>query len=161
MAANAISTAGMTVKWKLGTDAGVTIPTGAFTEIPGVKALPALGDEINALQSTPLSATRNHTYVRGLSDPGGSIQLTVNDYSAFRTAWTAVVAAYNDTTGNVNGYPVWFEYCYPEGSGLDSFYLPAVPIELGFGGAEVDSVLENMANIMVVGDFQFAAPSHA
>lgn len=159
MAANAISTAGMTVKWKLGTDAGLTVPTGAFTEIPGVKALPALGDEVNALQSTPLSAKYIHTYVPGLRDSGGAIQLTVNDYSAFRAAWTAIITAYKDTTGNANGYPIWFEYCYPEDSDLDSFYIPAIPQELGFGGAEVDQVLENNACILPVNDYKFAAPS--
>lgn len=153
--ANAVSTAGMLVKYAPETTAG-TRPTTGYTEIPGVKALPALGDEVNTLQSTPLSATKNHTYIAGLADPGGAIQLTVNDYPAFRTAWNAFVAA---AEGLADGLSMWIEYAYPDGSGLDSFYFPAMPHELGFGGAEVDSVLENMANLLPSGDFTFAAAS--
>ena len=63
--ANAVSTAGMLVKYAAETTAG-TRPTTGYTEIPGVKALPSLGDEVNTLQSTPLSATKNHTYIAGL-----------------------------------------------------------------------------------------------
>lgn len=155
MAANALSTAGMTVKYCAETTAG-TRPTTGYTEIPGVKALPALGDEVNTLQTTPLSATRNHTYIAGLADPGGSIQLTVNDYPAFRTAWSALVTA---AEGLTDGKQMWFEYAYPENSGMDSFYIQAMPHELGFGGAEVDSVLENFANILPSGDYVFAAAS--
>ena len=153
--ANAVSTAGMLVKYCAETTAG-TRPTSGYTEIPGVKALPALGDEVNTIQTTPLAATKNHTYIAGLADPGGAIQLTVNDYPAFRTAWGAFVTAAEALT---DGKQMWIEYAYPEGSGLDSFYFPATPHELGFGGAEVDSVLENMANLLPSGDFEFAAAS--
>ena len=155
MAVQAISSAGMLVKYAAEATAG-TRPTTGYVELPGVKALPALGDEVNTLQSTPLSATKNHTYIAGLADPGGAIQITVNDYPAFRTAWEAFVTAAEGLTG---GKQMWIEYAYPEGSGLDSFYFPAMPHALGFGGAEVDSVLENIANLLPSGDFEFAAAS--
>ncbi len=58
MALQAISTAGMKVYYASGTS---TIPSSGFTELAGIKALPALGDSINTLQTTPLSATKNHT----------------------------------------------------------------------------------------------------
>ncbi len=153
--ANALSTAGMTVKYAVEATAG-TRPTSGYTEIPGCKALPAFGDEKNTLQTTPLSATHNHTYIEGLADSGGAIQITVNDYPAFRTAWTTCVGAYAALTDDKQ---MWFEYCYPDESGMDSFYYPGEPLELGFGGAEVDSVLENMANIVPAGDYEFAAAS--
>jgi hypothetical protein len=54
---------------------------------------------------------------------------------------------------------MWFEIAYPADSELDSFYVPAKPLPLGFGGAEVDSVLENNANILPQGDYTFAAAS--
>ena len=54
---------------------------------------------------------------------------------------------------------MWFEIAYQSGSDLDSFYFPGQPIALGFGGAEVDSVLENNANIAPTGDYEFAAAS--
>lgn len=153
--ANAVSTAGMTVKYCVETSAGVR-PTVNYTTIPGVKAIPALWNEPNMLQSTPLSATKNHTYIEGLGDNGGAIALTVNDETLFRTAWDNCVSAYAGLTG---GKQMWFEICYQSGSNLDSFYFPGEPIALGFGGAEVDSVLENNANIAPQGDYLFAAAS--
>ena len=153
--ANAISTAGMLVKYCVEASAGV-LPTTGFTTIPGCKAVPALFNEPNTLQSTPLSATKNHTYIEGLGDSGGAISITVNDYDEFRTAWETCVSAYAALTG---GKSMWFEIAYPNDSGLDSFYFPGKPLPLGFGGAEVDSVLENNANIVPTGDYKFAAAS--
>ena len=153
--ANAVSTAGMLVKYAVETTAG-TRPTTGYTLIPGVKAIPAIFNDPNMLQSTPLSATKNHTYIEGLNDSGGAIQLTVNDYEAFRTAWTACVAAFDELTG---GKTMWFEIAYQDGSNLESFYFPAQPLALGFGGAEVDSVLENNLNLAPQGDYVFAAAS--
>lgn len=153
--ANAVSTAGMLVKYCVEATAG-TRPTTGYTTIPGCKAIPAMFNDPNTLQSTPLSATKNHTYIDGLGDSGGAIAITVNDYDEFRTAWEACVTAYDGLTG---GKGMWFEIAYPVGSDLDSFYVPAKPLPLGFGGAEVDSVLENNANILPQGDYTFAAAS--
>ena len=86
----------------------------------------------------------------------GSIAITVNDYAAFRTAWESCVSAYASLTDNKG---MWFEIAYPSGSNLDSFYFPGEPLPLGFGGADVDSVLENNANIAPTGDYLFAAAS--
>ena len=155
MASNAVSTAGMLVKYAVETTAG-TRPTTGYTTIPGVKAIPAIFNDPNMLQSTPLSATKNHTYIEGLNDSGGSIQLTVNDYDAFRTAWTACVSAFDELTG---GKTMWFEIAYQDGSNLESFYFPAQPLKLGFGGADVDAVLENNLNLAPQGDYEFAAAS--
>lgn len=152
---NAVSTAGMNVLWAVEQTKG-TRPTTAYTKIPGCKAVPAIFNDPNLLQSTPLSAEKAHTYIRGLDDSGGSIAITVNDYSEFRTAWNTCVAAYEALTG---GKKMWFEIAYPDGSGLDSFYFPGEPLALGFGGADVDSVLENNANIAPQGDYEFAAAS--
>ena len=86
--ANAVSTAGMNVKWCVESTAG-TKPSTGFTVIPGCKAIPEMFNDPNTLQTTPLSATQNHTYIKGLGDTGGSVAITVNDYAAFRTAWAA------------------------------------------------------------------------
>jgi hypothetical protein len=153
--ANAVSTAGMLVKYAAETTAG-TRPTTGYTLIPGVKAIPAIFNDPNMLQSTPLSATKNHAYIEGLNDSGGAIQLTVNDYEEFRTAWTACVAAFDALTDDKT---MWFEIAYQDGSNLESFYFPAQPLALGFGGAEVDSVLENNLNLAPQGDYVFAAAS--
>lgn len=152
--ANAVSTAGMYLKYC----AGATRPTSGYTIVPGCKAIPALFNDPNTLQSTPLSATKNHTYIEGLGDSGGAIAITVNDYKAFRSAWDTLLTAYGNMT---TGQDMWFEVAYPDGSELDSFYFPGKPLPLGFGGAEVDSVLENNANILPVGDYTFAQASTA
>lgn len=154
--ANAVSTAGMLVKYAAEATAG-TRPTSGYTTIPGVKAIPAIFNDPNMLQSTPLSATKNHTYIPGLNDSGGAIQITVNDYKAFRTAWETCVSAYATAAASDKG--MWFEIAYQDGSDLDSFYFPAEPLPLGFGGAEVDSVLENNLNVSPQGDYEFAAAS--
>ena len=154
--ANAVSTAGMLVKYAPSTS-GTTRPTTGYVTIPGVKAIPSIFNDPNMLQSTPLSATKNHTYIRGLDDSGGAIQLTVNDYKEFRTAWDTCVAAY--ATAAAAGKGFWFEIAYQDGSELDSFYFPGEPLPLGFGGADVDSVLENNLNIAPQGDYTFAAAS--
>ena len=153
--ANAVSTAGMLLNYCVETSAG-TRPSSGYTSIPGCKAIPAIFSDPNTLQSTPLSAKKNHTYIEGLNDSGGSVQVTVNDYAAFRTAWEACLTAYAGLTG---GKRMWFEVAYQAGSGLDSFYFPGKPLPLGFGGAEVDSVLENNANILPEGDYLFATAS--
>ena len=152
--ANAVSTAGMYLKYC----AGATRPTSGYTIVPGCKAIPALFNDPNTLQSTPLSATKNHTYIEGLGDSGGAIAITVNDYKAFRSAWDTLLTAYGNMT---TGQDMWFEVAYPDGSELDSFYFPGKPLPLGFGGAEVDSVLENNGNILPTGDYVFAAASTA
>lgn len=153
--ANAVSTAGMLVKYCAEQTAGQR-PTTGYTVIPGVKAIPELWNEPNMLDSTPLSATKNKTYIEGLGDNGGAIALTVNDEELFRTAWGACVSAFEGLTG---GKQMWFEIAYQDGSNLESFYFPGQPLALGFGGAEVDSVLENNANIAPQGDYLFAAAS--
>ena len=154
--ANAVSTAGMLVKYAAESTAG-TRPTSGYTLIPGVKAIPELFNDPNMLQSTPLSATKNHTYIAGLNDSGGAISLTVNDHKAFRDAWDTCLSAYATAKAAEKGF--WFELVYQDGSDLDSFYFPGEPLPLGFGGAEVDSVLENSANIAPQGDYLFAAAS--
>ena len=154
--ANAVSTAGMLVKYAAESTAG-TRPTSGYTLIPGVKAIPELFNDPNMLQSTPLSATKNHTYIAGLNDSGGAISLTVNDHKAFRDAWDDCLSAYATAAAAEKGF--WFELVYQDGSDLDSFYFPGEPLPLGFGGAEVDSVLENSANIAPQGDYLFAAAS--
>lgn len=156
MAVQAISTAGMLVKYAAEATAG-TRPATGYVELPGVKALPALGDSINTLQTTPLSATKNHTYIPGLADSGGAMQLTVNDAPAFRDAYETMYTAY--TTAVAAGKGFWLEYAYPSAYSMDSFYIPVQLAELGFGGAEVDSVLENMVNVIPGGDYVFATAS--
>ena len=150
----ALSTAGILVKYCTETTAG-TRPTTGYTEIPDVKSIPEFGSDVNTLQSTPLSATQNHTYIEGLKDSGGAVGLTVNLSDAFMTAWDNLISAYN--TANSSSKATWFEYAIP--GMAKSFFFPGKPVSLGFGGADVDAVLEDTANIIPVGDYTWATAS--
>jgi hypothetical protein len=92
------------------------------------------------LEVTDLSDTEWKRYIPGLKDPGGAIGLTVNHYAAFRTAWEDMLTAY--ATAAAADKALWIEIAIPN---EDSFYFRAVPSALGFNGADVDSVLENVA----------------
>ena len=154
--ANEFSTAGMNIAYAVESTAG-TRPTTGYTIIPEVKSAPAFANEPNALQTTPLNSYY-HTYTEGVRDTGGAWGMTVNDCPTFRTAWSALCSAAAALTG---GKAVWFEIRYPSGSGMDSWYFTGDPVEIGFGGADVDSVIENTAYIMpnTLGTATFAAAS--
>lgn len=152
----AYSSAGLLVKWAVESSAG-TMPTSGFTTIPGVKAIPAFGDDVNTLDSTVLSNKVSKTYIRGLRDSGGAIALTVNDSKQFRNAVASMITAYESAVSANKA--LWIEYAYPEAAGMDSFYFPAEPVDPGFGGGEVDSILENSLVFLPQGDYLFATAS--
>ena len=151
-----LSTIGMSVGYAAESTAG-TRPTTGYTVIPEVKSIPAIGSDVNAIQSTPLSEAF-HTYVQGVKGGDGAIGLTVNDCPTFRTAWDALLTAY--ATAAASSKEIWFEFKYPTGAGaMESFFLTGKPVELGYGGAEVDAVVENTANILPSGGFVWATAS--
>lgn len=155
MAVAAISTVGFALKYCVETTAG-TRPTTGYTTIPEVKDIPAIGSDVNALDCTPLSAAFRH-YVKGVKDTGGALGITVNDAPAFRTAWSALMTAYG--TAVTGSKDVWFEVAFPTAYGMDSMYFTGEPVALGFGGASVDAVAENTANIMITNDPVWATAS--
>lgn len=136
-----LSTAGITVNYCVEATAG-TRPTQGYTKIPGIKSIPEMNPEPAQLDVTPLDETSYHRYIPGLQDMGGALGMTANYYSDFVTAWETMMTAYNALTG---GKGMWFEFKIP--TMTNSFFLRAVPTALGFGGAEVDSVLETTAYI--------------
>lgn len=160
MAIQYMTAAGMALKYALPKASDGTRPTSGYTEIVGVKAIPAFGNDVPTLDATPLSATVNRVYVEDLRDSGGSISITVNDAEAFRSSWSSVMAALS--TAQSQTYPadyLWFEYCYPTGKNMPSYYVPAKPVQLGFGGAEVGTVMENNGVILPVADALFSTAS--
>lgn len=134
-----LSTAGIKVKYALESSAN-TRPTSGYTQIPGVKAISEFNPEPAQLEVTDLSDTEWKRYIPGLKDPGSVQSLTVNDYADFRTAWASMLSAYASAVSGGKG--LWVEYAIPN---HDSYFYRGVPSDLGFNGAEVDSVLENIA----------------
>ena len=136
-----LSTAGITVKWAVEATAN-TRPTSGYTKLSGVKSISEFNPEPNQIDVTPLDEETWHRYIPGLKDVGGAQQLTVNDYDDFRTSWDALMTAY--TTASATGKGLWIEYNVPGITSKPSFFYRAVPQDLGFNGAEVDSAFENV-----------------
>lgn len=137
-----LSTAGIQIKWAVESTAG-TRPTTNYTVLKGIKSIPEFNPEPNMLDCTPLEETAYHRYIPGLKDVGGAVGITANDYDDFRSSWNAMYTAFE--TAKASGKALWIEYNVPGLTSDPSFYYSAEPSELGFGGAEVDAVLENIA----------------
>ena len=145
-----LSTAGIKLGYAKETTAG-TKPT-TFTRIKGAKSLPDFNPEPSTLETTTLDAEEWKTYIDGLKDPGGALSITFNLTKDFQTAWTAVCTAYEG--GKADGKACWWEFYIP---GLENgFFFTGNPSELGFGGAEVDSVLEITAYVTPTGNIGWA-----
>lgn len=140
-----LSTAGILVKWAVEATAG-TRPTTGYAELVGVKSISEFNPEPNNIDVTPLAEEEWHRYIPGLKDVGGAQQLTVNDYDDFRTSWDAMMTAYE--AAKADGKALWIEYYVPGITSKPSFFYSAVPQDLGFNGAEVDSAYENVAYLM-------------
>lgn len=145
MAVN-FSSAGCKVAWAVEATAG-TKPS-AFAPIPGAKSIPPYTTEPETIQTTSLDETTYHTYVAALVSAAGSIGITFNESDALHTAWDSIKSAYD--TAKASGKAVWFEYYVPNLT--KAFYMTVDVMELGFGGAEVGSVMENTGYIVPTGN---------
>lgn len=131
-----ISTAGVALKYAVETTAG-TRPTTGYTAIPSIKETPDFNPEPSTLEVTDLSDLVWKRYIAGLKDPGGALSFTANLTNAFKTAWEALVSAYE--TGIAASKATWFEIAVPT---IGSFYFTGIPSELGINGMSVDEVAE-------------------
>lgn len=131
-----ISTAGILLKYAVEATAG-TRPTTGFTTIPNIKSTPDFNPEPSTLEVTDLSDLVWKRYIAGLKDPGGALSFNANLTSAFKTAWEALVSAYE--AGIASSKQTWFEIMVPT---IGSFYFAGIPSELGVNGYEVDAVAE-------------------
>lgn len=134
--AQELSTAGVLLKYKVETTAG-TRPTSGYTTVPNIKSIPDFNPEPESLEVTDLSDTEWKRYIAGLKDPGGALAFTANMTTGFKTAWAALVTAYEG--GISTNKACWFEIMVPN---LGSFYFAGIPSPLGMKGMDVNSVLE-------------------
>lgn len=134
-----LSTAGILVKWAVEATAG-TRPTTGYKKIRGIKNISDFNPEPEMLEVTDLSDAEWRRHIPGLKDANSIQSLTVNDFADFRTDWDEVISAFN--TAKVDGKEIWIEYSIPN---FKSFYYCGIPSKLGFNGAEVGAVLENVA----------------
>lgn len=145
-----LSTAGIKFAWATETTSG-TKPS-SFTALPGAKSIPEINSEPATLETTSLDATVWKTYVAGLKDLGGALGITFNDNDQFQTAWANFKASYD--AGKAENKATWIEVYIPNMT--KGFFMTVDVTELGFGGAEVDSVLENTGYIVPTGNIGWA-----
>lgn len=155
MASYAALSAGSAVKWAAETTAG-SRPTSGYTELKGVTAVPAFGDQPGTVDVTAI-ANHNRVYIFDLPDSGGLIAITVNDADEFRTAFASMYSAYTAAVGSSLGF--WIEYAYPTDTSIDSFFYPAAIHDIGFGGWEVGAAMSNSVPIAPAGDYEWASAS--
>ena len=134
--AQELSTAGVLLKYAVEATAG-TRPTTGYTQIPCVKAIPDFNPEPESLEVTDLSDTTWRRYIPGLRDPGGALAFTANLTTQFKTAWEALITAFE--AANADGKATWFEIMVPN---FGSFYFAGYPTELGMTAMDVNAVLE-------------------
>lgn len=141
-----LSTAGILLGYAVEDTAGTKPST--FTQIPGAKSLPDMNPEPATLETTPLDATEWRTYIDGLKDTGGALSITFNLTEEFMTKWEALMTAYR--AAKADNKAVWWEFYIP---GLTKgFMFTGNPSDLGFAGAEVDSVLETSVYVTPTGN---------
>ena len=151
-----ILSAKMAVKWAVETTAGER-PTSGYTLLKGVKSIASDNEAPNTAQVTELKDWPRHVFIPALAGGNGVQNITVNDYGVFRTSYAALYSAWE--SAYAAGKALWIEYAYPPESGMDSYYYEAIPSELGFGGADVDQPLENVAYFTRTGQPLFDDPS--
>lgn len=135
------STIGMKLGYVTETTAG-SRPTSGVTNIPDIKSIPALDFEPSNLQVTNL-VDKVHRFVPGVSGIGNDFAITANLTASLKTAWASMVSAAN--TAFASGKSTWFEISIPN---FDSFWFSGMPVDMGFNGAEVDSVAEATVRII-------------
>lgn len=145
-----LSTAGIKVGWAVETTAGTKPST--FIDIPGPKSIPEMNPEPSTLETTSLNAITWKTYIAGLKDVGGALGITFNDNDEFQSVWNSLYAAYE--AAKEENKATWIEFYVP---GMTiGFFMTVDVSQLGFGGAEVDSVLENTGYIVPNGNIGWA-----
>ena len=135
------SSIGMKLAYCVETTAG-SRPLSGYTEIPDIKSIPALDFEPSNLQVTNL-VDKRHRFVPGVSGIGSDFPIQCNLTASMKTTWASLVSA--ATTGFGSGKTTWFEVKVPD---FDSFYFSGMPVDMGFGGAEVDAVAEATVRIV-------------
>ncbi len=143
MAINLI-TAGTKVYYAVEETAG-TRPNNmaSYTQIIGLKSIPEMNPEPEALETTELEEEVQKTYVAGLKDPGGALPFLINLRDDTADAWDNLVKAYE--TGIKTGLETWF-YVQPKGLSRGWFFT-GEPSEMGIPSMEVNAVLE--ANVYI------------
>ena len=132
-----LSTIGVHLKYAVEATAG-TRPTTGYTDLVGVKSIPALTSAPDNLETTTLNETEYKTYIPGLKDLGGALNFTFNLSQDLKDLWDTLMTAYQAAAAT--GKATWFEVVVP---GLtESLYFKGEPSAMGLPEMAVNSVAE-------------------
>lgn len=141
-----LSTIGMRLGYAVETEAG-TMPS-AFTWLKGAKSLPEMNSEPETIESTTFDELQFRTYIDGLQDTGGALAIGFNQTEDLLQTWDKVYSDYS--TAKADNKSTWWVFWHP---GLSkSFFFRGNPSQLGWGGAEVNALLETSVYVTPVGD---------
>lgn len=140
---NGISTANTKFLYCAESVAG-TRPTSGYIRVHNCRSIPDFNTEPNQLDTTTLDNIEWMSSTPGLKDLGGAKAFGFLNNSETRTEWAALMAAYE--TAKASGLAMWFCILAPDES---AFYFTGEPSPLGFGGAEVNAVMEVSGYITV------------
>jgi hypothetical protein len=141
-----LSTIGMRLGYAVETTAG-TMPE-AFTWLKGAKSLPEMNSEPETIESTTFDELQFRTYIDGLQDTGGALAIGFNQTEDLLQTWDKVYSDYS--TAKAGNKSTWWVFWHP---GLSkSFFFRGNPSQLGWGGAEVNALLETSVYVTPVGD---------
>lgn len=132
-----LSTAGVKLAYAVEETAG-TRPTSGYTRIYGAKTTPSLNPSPDTLETTTLDELEYKTYIDGLKDLGGALEITFNLTEELIEAWDALMTAYE--AGKLDGKATWFTIIIPGLS--ESFYFTGNPSNMGLPETSVNAVLE-------------------
>ena len=148
-----VSSIGCKVMYAVESVAG-TRPTTGFTLIPNITTAPAFDMTPETLNASDLGDDVTQ-YIAGRRDPGGDAAFTANLTADFLTAWETLVSAAE--TAEAAGRRVWFEYQTPNFA--KSYFWSGMPVALGHGGLEQNSVQTIQAHVVPNGNQVWAEKS--
>jgi len=153
MAAIALSSIGVKVSYAVEETAG-TRPVTGYKHIVGLKSVPAFNVAPETYETTTLDNTEFTTYINGLKDLGGALEMTANYSQTFLDLWNGT----SDTTGlmgeyktaKADGKATWL--CVDVPDITKSTYFTVEPSKLGIPEITLRSVLEITAYITPTGE---------
>lgn len=148
-----VSSIGVKVMYAVESTAGTRSTAAAdYTFIPNITTAPSFDMVPETLDASDLGDDITQ-YIPGRRDPGGDAAFTANLTADFLDAWETLVTAAK--AGEATGKRVWFVYVTPDFA--KAYYWSGMPVELGHGGLEQNSVQTIQAHVVPNGDQVWAA----
>ena len=140
-----ISSIGACVRYKVEGTAG-TMPTVNYIDLVGIASAPAFEMTPQTIEISNLGDPYT-MYLPYKTDAGGDVQFTLNLSEQAIASWNELVSS--SMTGWKSGKRTWFEYAYRGCS--KSYFFCGIPLPLGNGGIEQNSLVTLTAHVVPIG----------